>query len=1381
MRRKGPLLILTGVLGLLAGCGWMGTLQESEQRVWWVTASPPEMNRSLEQFFGPGGAMAWEAQGPSAGVEPVFHFERDETIGRDVLVCDEAGPVLFKGWTSYEPPIEVSCLVRVVTTAERRGGGFTLTVAKDPADANSAGLSVALSASYNGGASITVPQLPSDRFRHSDPAKSGGTWPDTWSFGFNLRTYSTMCPTWDTLVRAQLEQDMNSLPLSQDKWLRIRFLLGDKWVRIWADGRLLLDHADLGLKLRGTVELQLTPGTRVAEMSVRPLTETGLRYEPIALDAYALEHVLSTKGGRVSLAANALPFGKTVTIDGIPFHFVDSSTTGGADHVDIGRSTLRQANMQGYGGLQSDGPRFSGCFNYDPARILLRIPNGRYEAMHVIAAFDEEPDNVPILSALFYRPAAGFAQVFEGEVPSLYATEAHATPLPVRLDNGKQANLWLVEIPLDPGKLSSFADMGFVELELTKKVHQYRSYPDPILYGWHQGGLPSGVHLYALTFQRPEVHMEVWPTAFGHVWTAPANPSYEALLVNRSDEPREVTMTVETCSHDGEEVTEQEQSVNIPAGGQAKPLFEFAVKKNGYHEIRITLRDGDRSWTEKRSFVRLAEDTRSPEGEPGNGPVFGYWSYMGGHYTPPGAEIDRLMKAAGARPRPGANAWPITPQWAWAGEEDYDREQYEAYKKTAVEAIRKAQNMPSDFVTFFPEPSISRDLTSGNLPIYGGEPDYELNADEQRALRVFFNTAKAAAEAVRAEWPGVKILIPWGDPLFIVPLLRAGFPKDLIDGSGLDICGFERLPEQQLHQISVHRLYCLKEEYRKFGMENPLLYYVEGIFVPTEPGACTWDEQADIYHRWALISMAYGVNYFGSGWFAFDCGDYYGSEHYGGCGIQRRIPYCDPKPAYAHYATMTRMLGGAKFEKWLPTGSHSTYCLKFARPKGGPAYALWTIRGKRPATLHLPRDMAVTVTDSMDNSTQLESKYASVTVMTGTSPVYVTGVDEIGSVFVGNPDHSDAAREAWNRNQATWHTGPAGREAEAKVGTAIASLGDGTWTLQAERDEVYETNNYDTKRYLGRMSAKVVADAERPGPCLAVHLEEQEKERQLMPWYSVLRPQEPVTIPGKALALGLWVKGNSDWGRVVYCLRDAKDERWISIGFKDQYNCDDVHSWSYFNFDGWCYIRFELPSHTAYDTFREYGTTWWRSGGGDGVVDLPLRIEKIIVERRTHVLYVNDIQPANPADVLLGDLVAEYGSEFDATDQAVTVNRKRMELPKGEFELPNPIADMMAANELSATTLRKVTLPDWGYDGTRCHVHFDPVGGAKEYQIWVAAHKDGRGAVQIGGMEQPGGIVGGLRPAMKLYLYVTYTTEDGKQSKPSNALEIELVDAFGEK
>ena len=71
-------------------------------------------------------------------------------------------------------------------------------------------------------------------------------------------------------------------------------------------------------------------------------------------------------------------------------------------------------------------------------------------------------------------------------------------------------------------------------------------------------------------------------------------------------------------------------------------------------------------------------------------------------------------------------------------------------------------------------------------------------------------------------------------------------------------------------------------------------------------------------------------------------------------------------------------------------------------------------------------------------------------------------------------------------------------------------------------------------------------------------LAKQEKERKVMPFYTTLVPPTPIVIPGKASHLGLWVKAASDWGRVVYSLRDAKGERWISIGKKDEWNVDDT-------------------------------------------------------------------------------------------------------------------------------------------------------------------------------------------------------------------------------
>jgi hypothetical protein len=304
----------------------------------------------------------------------------------------------------------------------------------------------------------------------------------------------------------------------------------------------------------------------------------------------------------------------------------------------------------------------------------------------------------------------------------------------------------------------------------------------------------------------------------------------------------------------------------------------------------------------------------------------------------------------------------------------------------------------------------------------------------------------------------------------------------------------------------------------------------------------------------------------------------------------------------------------------------------------------------------------------------------------------------------------------------------------------------------------------------------------RPARVLVSKLEKQDVERQLMPWYNTLKLKKLVALPYAPSHIGVWVRGASDWGRVIYILRDAKGERWTSIGSKDDWNCNDVHSWSSFNFDGWRYVRFELPGHLGWDNFRKHGTTWWRSDDGDGIVDLPLRVEELIIEQRSHILYVNDVQPVASDQVAFGKMYVEYATPEDATPEVVRESKLRMPIPKEAPNLPNPIADLQRDGFGAPTKLLKLTAPEHYYDGTRMHVHFQEMPGAKSYHLWVSAHADGRGAVNMipAGIKN-GQLVTGLRPGIKLYYWITYTDANDKPSKPSAAHAEVTVDNFKEK
>src|SRR5262249_9012091 len=136
------------------------------------------------------------------------------------------------------------------------------------------------------------------------------------SVSYKLRAYDRILPTWDESVRRSIENDMAKLPMCQDKWVHVRYQLAKGSVRIWVDDRLVTEKHDATLKTGGILRVALQPGTKLAELSVRALPATGANFEAIPLNGYVRDHAL-VKGAAVT--GDSLPFGQTVTVQGVPF------------------------------------------------------------------------------------------------------------------------------------------------------------------------------------------------------------------------------------------------------------------------------------------------------------------------------------------------------------------------------------------------------------------------------------------------------------------------------------------------------------------------------------------------------------------------------------------------------------------------------------------------------------------------------------------------------------------------------------------------------------------------------------------------------------------------------------------------------------------------------------------------------------------------------------------------------------------------------------------------------------------------------------------------------------------------------------------------------
>src|SRR5262249_20734891 len=159
-------------------------------------------------------------------------------------------------------------------------------------------------------------------------------------------------------------------------------------------------------------------GVQLASLEATPWTPTK-GFVPVRLEGYANARELLTGA---SVKPGSLPAAGT-TIGGIPLVFSGVNPEGN-DHIDVGRSLYRQANLEGY--LPSSEPRGTATSRRAPPRIQLRIPTGQYDSLYLLAASDEKPDSVPLVSAMFFRPGAGFAESFAAEVPRATAKSTSA-------------------------------------------------------------------------------------------------------------------------------------------------------------------------------------------------------------------------------------------------------------------------------------------------------------------------------------------------------------------------------------------------------------------------------------------------------------------------------------------------------------------------------------------------------------------------------------------------------------------------------------------------------------------------------------------------------------------------------------------------------------------------------------------------------------------------------------------------------------------------------------------------------------------------------------------------------------------------------------------
>lgn len=1053
-------------------------------------------------------------------------------------------------------------------------------------------------------------------------------------------------PGWGLNTEQEFRKLAGSMPGWKDRWISLRAEVSADSIWFYFDGRAIAEIRTPD-QAASFVRFSLPAQTALQNVSIKERRWNRGAYLPIDLTGY-YNSDMDSRSRRVAMglpaqpwmpASLGLPPSRTLNeLNGIPFLWGDMSS-GVAQSIDVIEARWRGTDKRHIRHGRTPFNSVS-AMDGDPATLVIRVPKRFYNKMYVLCASSVSQNLSPHLSVRLARYGGENGTFFsdsEAKVPRWGDLQdgSSRAGLPVQIKTGpgptRPGYLWLMEIPLDPAALQEFlaadvvlrlkqgvenkaivqdANQQWLDIDLTKKLEVGPFVKVPL-------GIPSGVQIYAITLEESPVMMVVTSDVPGHVFDVTQAPRFDAWLKNMTGQDQQVALSIKTRDPYGA-LQEQSLSVNLSAGQSITKWVELPQKLLGKFDVSFSLLNASARKLLERSttFAILPPDTRQAEEDS----PFGLWSWGGGHSSPSNEIEAKLMRKAGARFTLGAGypskqsygiryATDIVTGTSWR---ETHREDPEASALAMIEKMKSSTSHPKFWQVYW-EDMLSERHHRRFPPSLIGKPPLDLNEDERSRLEAYWDRADAYSRRVRATMPHEKLALgAWAS--FTEEFLRRGFPKKYLAALSLEVGGFRFQPERPPDINSVNGLYFIQQWKKMYGYEDLDTIMVESLFHGTTPGYLTEREQSNYYVRDFLLALAYGVKLFGMSAMIADVADDYYRSQWGSVGLCQRAPDVNPKESFVTYATMTSVLDRAQYLGYVDTGSTSVYALQFKAKDGTNLYPIWTTRGKRPLTLNLTKASGAVLMDGMHNKRLLQSTNQRVSLTVHEGPVYVRTEAEVRSVELG-PTYYE---ERPPRN--------------AVLLDPLVSLDQ--WQSRPWKNDTLEDGNPRYPRRLGNFGFSTVKDPVRGSVLQVTALAA--PGSALVPMYGFLERQGGRVIPGTPRRLGLWVYGNSGWGRVSFELCDARGERWIGVG-----GDEDEFGRSFINFDGWRWVEVDLCGH--YD--REYprpGHDNWTFQGGDGLVDYPLTLTKLVLELRDQIVYVAGLVPVKNQTLRLSQLMATY-------------------------------------------------------------------------------------------------------------------------------------------
>ena len=926
------------------------------------------------------------------------------------------------------------------------------------------------------------------------------------------------------------------------------------------------------------------------------------------------------------------------TIDAIPFDVVAP-----IDSADVAICRMGQGawmlECENYSGRSPDD-------NF-PASVHFRFKPALYHTAHIIFALDPDPAKEAILTTLFasftdapYGPGENQIGITKLDLRS-GKLPANVKQIGTATVKGKTVPLYRAAITLDSGKvIDHHTTRDYMDLDFhgdgQENFQQIdrRHKPDP--------NVKSAFNIFAITLEKAPVTMTPKQLAPGNVFTEDEKVQ-ETRVVLKATQDNAAGKFVWTAKNiNGKTMFAGAEDYSLAKkGAEVEIVIPFGKQAIGYYDLTMELQDksGKTLVTHPARFAILGKDERTANKYK---VPFGTWWFRGAHGSPGAMELGGpLLKKAGIRKPLGnptaeeAEKYGICmspgtvklPGWRSfdfkAGKfkpQTINVPDPENPKKMIKKEISGEEwlidKIKNDIKNIHPDQTIQAMIWHESAPGEGIPTELTTGAkrpveDSDRNNAVFVNEI---GRIMRKHFPQIKL--QFGNSSYSLGAFsrpyRAGANPDYYDYIGIETPS-QVIPPEKLQDIGLQGMIITKDMAKYLsGKDIKLNGCYEFVY------RCERDMgeqiQAEWYMRDALISLSHDFLLVSPGLF-FDCDRGYYNGLWGGSGILKRGPYVYPKRAYVAYATLTNVMDGVMFSRQIPTGSTTVYALEFKRHDGLFATALWSARGEVEFTVENPAG-SMRVTEMYGQKRTENGKI--VKIAGGTSPVYLLSKTPLKSVKITGRDFkADKALAA-----------------KAKTVAAFDDINKVTMVP----DEKMSSINMEHLPLLkpGAFKLEQVKD-DQMGNCLQVTLDTATDpyKSKYITEYTTIHLKEPAPVTGTPGVIGIWVKGDSNWGQIRFEIEDAQGEI-----FKNHssgvggWGCD-IYDWpgnTAVSFDGWSFVyqtvgkSFMLPTHSPGTAMQQ-----WISCGGDKVIDMPVKLRAVTIGVNRHKLDLHDFKTFTPS------------------------------------------------------------------------------------------------------------------------------------------------------